>query len=499
MLPSPTLIWSEQVPTITFGTSGWRAIIAEEFTFRNVEIVTRAIARHVLEHPGPTGEPRVVIGYDGRFMADLFAKAVALTLANEGVRVLLPHRSIPTPVVSLMVREHELSGGIVLTASHNPPEYGGMKFSPADGAPASTDVTRSIAKRANALMEQASEDAKFPAIRAAQQDLIDDLVNRQIIERYDPYTLYRARLFQIIDVDVLQNAGITVTADVLYGAGRGYLPDLLREAGCQVTTLHDEDNPLFGGRRPDPVGDNVQELSEHVRETDAVLGLAVDGDADRFGVVDSDGAYIHANHILGLLLDYLVETRGWKGEVVRTVPTSLLVGAVAAHHGCTVTQTPTGFKYIGARLVASPETFFFGGEESNGLTVRNHIPEKDGILACLLVAEMVAAKGDTVRGCLNELFTRVGEREVDRLDLELPNEAKDALLTRLKTDPPRSIGSMPVTDLDTMDGFKFNLANGGFIAIRASGTEPLVRCYLDAPNRDTLDQIRSAARELVNP
>jgi phosphomannomutase len=271
----------------------------------------------------------------------------------------------------------------------------------------------------------------------------------------------------------------------------------LQEAGCRVTTLHDEHNPLFGGIRPDPVGENVRELAAQVRNSDADLGLAVDGDADRFGIVDANGDYVHANHVLALVCDYVAESRGWKGEVVRTVATSHLLDSVAAYHGCTITQTPTGFKFIGGRLVEAPKSFVFGGEESNGMTVRGHTPEKDGILACLLVAEMVAAKGISLRGCLDALFTRFGERFVDRIDLELPEERKQALLSRLESDPPSELGGVPVTTMDRMDGFKLILSDGSFLAIRASGTEPLVRCYLDAASAEAMARLTSASRELV--
>ena len=232
-------------------------------------------------------------------------------------------------------------------------------------------------------------------------------------------------------------------------------------------------------------------------ESNAALGVAVDGDADRFGIVDADGAYIHANHVLGLLSDYLIASRGWRGEIVRSVPTSHLLDAVAGHHGASVVETPTGFKYIGERSLEAPEEFILGGEESNGMTVRGHIPEKDGILACLLVAEMVAVRGATLSQLLEDLFARVGRREVDRLDLELPDERKRALLTRFDDDPPTEFAGRRVERIVTLDGHKLVLDGGAFIALRASGTEPLVRCYLDATDMDEMAVLKDAARELI--
>jgi phosphoglucomutase len=483
--------------TVRFGTSGWRAIIAEDFTFRNVEAVARAIGE-VAREDSPAGDTvSLAIGYDGRFLSESFARTCALVLCADGVKVLLPRHVVPTPVISYVVRALRLTGGIVVTASHNPPEYNGLKYSPADGAPASPEVTRRIEMRANAHMAETVSRARFPAAGAAQQELVDAAVRNRDVEWLDPYEAYRAHLFNRVQVDILRRARLRVVADVFYGAGRGYLPQLLQDAGCQVTALHEEANPLFGGRRPDPLGENVRELAQIVRESDAVLGLAVDGDADRFGIVDGDGCYIAANYVLALLFDYLVESRGWRGEVVRSVVTSHLLDAVAAARGVSVHQTPTGFKFIGARLVDNPHEFILGGEESNGLTIRGHVPEKDGVLACLLVAEMVAARGQSLRACLGDLFSHVGERCADRLDLELGETDKQALLRRLAENPPHDIGGLAVSHVERLDGFKFLLADGGFVAFRASGTEPLVRCYLDATGRAALDAMRGGVRAIV--
>jgi phosphoglucomutase len=483
------------VATIKFGTSGWRAIVAEDFTFRNVEVVIRAISQVVRDDSGD--DPAVAIGYDGRFISSRFANAVALTFASEGIRALLPSRATPTPVVAHTIQDRGLAGGIVLTASHNPPEYNGIKFSPANAAPAPTELTERIEDLAAGLMASAPDDAEFPAARAEQEALVAAQTEAGCIESYEPYEAYRERLFSIVDTEALRSAGLSVAADVFYGAGRGYLPNLLADAGCDVAVVHDEDNPLFGGTRPDPVEANVGALVRRVRATNSALGVAVDGDADRFGIVDGDGTYIHANHVLGLLADYLMSSRGWVGEVVRSVPTSHLLDAVAEHHGSSLTETKTGFKWIGERFLADPEAFVLGGEESNGMTVRGHIPEKDGILACLLVAEMVATSGKTLTELLEDLFARVGRREVDRLDLELPEGRKQALLSRFDDEPPTEFAGRRVEQIVTLDGHKLILDDGSFIAIRASGTEPLVRCYLDARDAKGMRELQAAARDLI--
>ncbi|MEO2006432.1 MAG: phosphoglucomutase/phosphomannomutase family protein [Candidatus Poribacteria bacterium] len=481
--------------TIKFGTSGWRAIVAEDFTFRNVELVIHAISQVIHEDVGSGSA--VAIGYDGRFLSSRFAQTVALTFASEGIRALLPERATPTPVVAYAIQSRGLAGGVVLTASHNPPEYNGIKFSPANAAPAPLELTERIEAVAAELMNSAPQEAEFAAARAAQDALVAEQVAAGLIERYTPYAEYRDRLFSIVDVDTLRSVGLKVVADVFYGAGRGYLPELLTEVGCSVETVHDEDNPLFGGTRPDPVEANVGALVRRVGATGSALGLAVDGDADRFGIVDADGTYIHANHVLALVSDYLISSRGWTGEIVRSVPTSHLLDAVAEHHGASILETPTGFKYIGERFLAAPSEFILGGEESNGMTVRGHIPEKDGILACLLVAEMVAVRGATLSELLEDLFARVGRREVDRLDLELSDDRKQALLARFDEDPPTEFAGRRVERIVTLDGHKLVLEGGGFIALRASGTEPLVRCYLDATDAASMAELQEAARKLI--
>lgn len=476
---------------IRFGTSGWRAIIAEDFTFRNVEIVAEAIARVAAQDAGGRA-PRFAVGYDGRFLSDAFARTAALVFAQNGASVLLADAPIPTPVVSFMTRSLGLDGGLVITASHNPPEYNGMKYSPADGAPASNELTARIAETANALMEESRPEARYPSAFRFEAAAAEGG-----IERVDPYESYRDHLFSLIDAAAIRKAKLTVAADAFYGSGRDYLPRLLVEAGCEVTALRAHSNPGFDGGRPEPSGGNLTELSRLVRSVNADIGLAVDGDADRFGVIDADGSYLHANHILGVMADYLIESRGWSGFVVRSVPTSHLLDAAAQARGVETVETGTGFKYIGAEMLASPDRFILGGEESSGMTMRGHTPEKDGVIACLLLAEMVASRGKSMGEQLRELFERVGERHVDRLDLELSEERKAELLDGLESSPPERIGEFRVERVVRIDGHKFILENGGFIAVRASGTEPLVRCYLDAPSARGMEAMQAAARALV--
>ncbi len=364
---------SGEASMITFGTSGWRAIIAEDFTFQNVRLVTQAVADE-LGASGVGGT--VIIGYDPRFMAEKFAMVSAEVLALRGFDVLVTDRDTPTPTISVAIRSQQARGAINFTASHNPPEYCGMKFSTGDGAPALPEVTRRVEgfirdREAGTLVSPAD------AVRGTvgQTDLRD---------------AYLEVIREKIDIDVLKKSGLRVAFDALWGTGRGYLDRFLRETGCDVKTLHDWRDPYFGGHSPEPSEKNLAELRSVVVDGGFGLGLSTDGDADRFGIIDRDGTFISANHVIALLVEYLFETRGWADGVGRSVATSHLVDRVARLCGVPVYETPVGFKFLGELILA--EKIFLGGEESAGLSIKGHIPEKDGILACLLVAEMVARR-----------------------------------------------------------------------------------------------------------
>ncbi|MCG0277428.1 MAG: phosphoglucomutase/phosphomannomutase family protein [Thermanaeromonas sp.] len=458
--------------SIKFGTDGWRAIIADEFTFSNVRKVVQAIADYLSEE---TTNRRVVIGYDHRFLAENFASAAAEVLAGNGFTVYLPERAVPTPVTAFAVKSLGAAGAIMFTASHNPPEYHGLKFIPSYAGPAVPEITNKIEERIAPNLEVKQVD-----LNAARKE--------GLIQPFDPREDYLKHLQELLDTETLGRSGLKIVVDPLYGAGIGYLESLLSQAGCQVETLHNWRDPLFGGKLPDPSARGLDELAERVRVQGAHLGLALDGDADRFGVVDADGTYLTANQVLFLVLAHLVETRGQRGGVGRTVATTHLLDRLAGAYGLEVVETPVGFKYIGQALLH--KGCILGGEESGGLSIRGHIPEKDGILATALVAEIRAKFGRPLKEYLAQLMQRYGPLVSERLDVHVSPEVKEKVLKELTSYEPARLGGQPVVDRITIDGVKFLLADGSWALIRPSGTEPLFRIYVEAPQQETLQKIR---------
>jgi len=466
---------------IKFGTSGWRGILAEDFTFPNARLVCQAIAHYLQqENQGTHG---VVIGYDTRFLSEAFAAAAAQVLAGNGIPCYLSTRDLPTPVVSFAIISGRHGGGINVTASHNPPEYNGIKFSPAQGGPAPTPVTNAIESLIRSL---GPRDVRTMSLEAARE--------RGLLTSIDPRENYFRHLAALVDTEVLRRSDLRVAVDVLYGTGLGYLDGFLREAGVEVELLHGHRDPYFGGHRPEPSGEFLIPLAERVREGGCHLGLAVDADADRFGVVNSQGVYHEANEVLSLLLDYLITTRGWPGGVARSVATTHLIDRVAAFHGRPVFETKVGFKYLGEFILK--EQVVMVGEESEGFSMRGHLPEKDGVLACLMVAEMVARTGKDLPALLEDLWAKVGPLHNKRVNLRLAPEAKEGLLRRLAQTPTHFAG-LKVVGHVTTDGHKYLLEDGGWVCLRPSGTEPVVRFYLEAPSREGLARLEAAGQELI--
>jgi phosphomannomutase len=464
------------MPTqITFGTDGWRAVMAREFTFDNVRRVAAGIATYVKDRGlAPRG---VVVGYDARFLSEHFAADIARVLAAAGIPVWLTDRDSPTPVVVSTIRQRHAGGAVMLTASHNPPEYNGIKFIPEYCHPALPDVTDAIL-------------ARIPDEPPAVGEPVAS------IETIDPRPGYLAALREVVDLPVIRAAGLKVVVDPLYASGRGYLDAALEEAGCQVTVIHGERNPLFGGSLPDPNPENLRELRDRVVGGGAQLGLATDGDADRFGVIDPSGDALSANEIICLVFWHLIHARGRRsGVVVRTVATTHLVDAIAAKFGFEVVETPVGFKWVGQKMVERGA--LLGGEESGGLSIEGHIPEKDGILAGLLVAEAVAASGCTPRQLLAEIAAAVGPLYSRRVDIHLTAATKTRLMESLAAEPPAALAGQPVVSRTQIDGQQFGLRDGSWFLIRPSGTEPLVRCYMESRTQDALEALEAAVRAEV--
>jgi phosphoglucomutase len=466
---------------IKFGTSGWRGVMAEDFTFANARLVCQAIADY-LKGLGQASRG-VVIGYDTRFQSEAFAAAAAAVMAGNHIPSYFTNRNCPTPVVSFAIREGQRAGGINITASHNPPEYNGIKFSPATGGPAPEAVTRPIETRANQL---SPGDVKtLPLDQARSQGLVIDL---------DPRESYFKHLRDLVDTEVLSRAHLKVVVDVLYGTGLGYLDAFLKDVGVEVEVVHGYRDAYFGGHRPEPSAEYLKELAARIPAAQAHLGLAVDADADRFGVMDASGQYHDANMVLALLLDYLIDTRGWEGGVARSVATTHLIDRVAALYGRPVYQTKVGFKYLGEYILKDQVVMV--GEESEGFSMKHHLPEKDGILAGVLVAEMVARRGKGLPQLLQELFARVGPVYNQRVNLSLAVEAKEQLMARLKN-PPECFAGLKVTEHLTLDGHKYILEDGSWVCFRPSGTEPVVRFYFEASSPAGLEKLRQAGEALL--
>ncbi|MGE5553226.1 MAG: phosphoglucomutase/phosphomannomutase family protein [Betaproteobacteria bacterium] len=462
--------------TIKFGTDGWRAVLCDEFTFANARRVTRAVVDYLRE-AGLTGRG-VVIGYDTRFLAERFAAEAAEVCAMAQVPVYLTDGDAPTPVVAHAILEKGAAGALMFTASHNPPEYQGLKFIPEYAGPANPEIT--------ARIEHFLAGGDLGTLAANPPVASSPTPGQPApVGTFDPKPAYLAHLRTLVDLGAIGAAGLRVLYDPMFGTGRRYLPDLLEEAGCRYTVIHGERDPLFGGETPEPIARHLGELSARVKTGEADLGLATDGDADRFGIIDRDGTYLPANQIIPLLFWHLVR-KGVPGGVARTVATTHLLDRLAARYGRTVKETPVGFKYICQAMREEP--ICIGGEESGGLSIGGHLPEKDGILACLLVAELRATAGRPLKELLAELMREVGPAYSRRIDLRCGEGEKRAIMGGLQEAFPAEVGGTPVTAVDRKDGVKLILADQSWILVRASGTEPLLRVYVEAESPEALER-----------
>lgn len=468
-------------PIIKFGTSGWRAILCEDFTFDNVGVVTRAIAEHLAAN-GLSGKP-VLVGYDNRFMGDRFAKLAASVLAAHGITAWLTNRCVPTPVLSFDIIENGLAGAINFTASHNPPEYNGLKFSPDWGGPALPETTADVEKRANELM-LSGDYSKLG---------FEEGLEKGLIKVHDPMPAYLNRIRSLVDMEAIRKAKLKIAVDPLFGTSVGYLDTLLCEAGCEVVEIHDNPDPLFGGRPPEPSEEHIPEMIKLVREDSSfALGVSTDGDADRFGLVDRGGKFLEPNYFLALLFEYMATERGFQGGAARSVATTHLLDAVAASLGRELFETPVGFKFIGDLIRQGKVAV--GGEESAGLSIKGHTPEKDGILACLLAVEMVAKRGIPLFGQLENLYKKVGVYLTKRENFRVSQSEEAALPGRLAA-PPATVAGVKVAKIVTIDGTKLILEDGRWLLVRKSGTEPVVRLYAEADTAERLDELLTAGRD----
>ncbi|MFP8953418.1 phosphoglucomutase/phosphomannomutase family protein [Natrialbaceae archaeon A-arb3/5] len=461
---------------ITFGTDGWRATL-EEFTTPRVRMVGQAVASYLTDEGR---DAPVVVGYDARDTSRGFAEELARVLCANGFDVLLPERDRPTPLVAHAIVERDLAGGLAITASHNPPEYNGVKFIPEDGAPALPEVTDAIAER------------------LAEPDPIPE-ADHGTVREVDLATPHADAVFDLLesitDEDEVDLGGLPVAYDAMHGSGRGTTDTALERAGASVERLRCERDPEFGGGAPEPAAENLASLIDPVTDADAdpELGLANDGDADRLAIVTPERGYLDENLFFAALYDYLLE--GDTGAAVRSVSTTYLIDRVADAHGETVHEVPVGFKWVGKAM--ADHDALVGGEESGGFTIRGHVREKDGILMAVLAAVMHAEEplDDRVDRLLEEHGTVVQ----DKISVACPDSEKTRVLTDLEDEIPETVAGTAVEDVNTADGFKLQLADGSWVLVRPSGTEPVLRVYAEAETGDRVAELLEAGEELVNP
>jgi phosphoglucomutase len=462
---------------IKFGTSGWRAIIADEFTFANVRLATEAIGRYVKRR---NNSPTLLVGYDTRFASEDFGREVARVLSSQNIRARLCAQAVPTPGVAFTIMREKLDGAINITASHNPGEYNGVKFSTSDGAPALPEVTSEIENEIVQLQQANWEFTEKP--------------NESFIDKVDIGPAYLRDLATKVDFKKIRDANLGLAYDALHGSGAGYLDGVLRQENIPAMVLHTNRDVYFGGHHPEPADEQLGELKIVMKKNWLKLGLATDGDADRFGVLDEGGEFIYPNELIAMLVDYLIESRGWKGAVARSVATTQLIDRVAKLHHRELLETPVGFKYIGEYIKEG--RIILGGEESAGLSILGHTPEKDGILACLLITEMVASRGKSLKNQLNELFSRVGEVYNRRLNVKLDPAISERVRQKIASDVHEFHGRR-VVQQNRLDGLKLLFDDGSWVLMRPSGTEPVVRYYAESSSQADLDKLLEYGRQWI--
>jgi phosphomannomutase len=455
---------------IKFGTDGWRAIIADDYTVENVTRVAEATARWLLERQGK----KVVIGYDCRFGGKLFAETAARTLGAHGIQCILSTGFVSTPMVSLGVVKHEADLGVVITASHNPPAYNGYKLKSKLGGPM--------------IPSQVAEvEAHIPASSSTELPELEWLKQKDLLVMADLESTYVDHVMEHFDIEAIRNSHVCLAFDAMYGAGRNALPRILPKAHL----LHCDDNPGFKGQAPEPIHRNLEELSTYIRtHEDVNCGLANDGDADRIGMYDEDGNFVDSHHLLLILLLYLHEYQKQTGKVVITFSVTDKMKKMAQAFGLDIQVTKIGFKYI-AEIMAEEEVLV-GGEESGGLAVAGHIPERDGIWIGLTILEFMAKTGKSLKEIIAEVYEKVGPFAFDRDDLHLKEEQKQAIIKKCQEDPYQAFGDYTVQRIETIDGFKFYFDEDRWVMIRPSGTEPVLRVYAQAPTHQEVRSILKA-------
>jgi alpha-D-glucose phosphate-specific phosphoglucomutase len=462
---------------ISFGTDGWRAVISDTFTFHNLRMVAQAIADAVRSdywnRTQPNGgdiDPRMmVVGFDPRFLSDRYAADVARVFAANGFTVHLAQADAPTPAISYAIKNMKAIAGVVITASHNAPRYNGIKLKASYGGSASPEQSR----RVEVYLNDNEERGRGPNLMDMER--ARDL---GLIQRFNPLPAYYDHLRTLIDFDAIAENPPKIVVDAMHGAGRGVIKGILMGTGCEVTEIRGEMNPGFGGTHPEPIARNLGALAGAISTGMGDLGLALDGDADRIGAMDGRCNFVDPHRIMSLALQYLVEKRGWRGPVVRTVSTTRMIDRLAKRYDLPVYETPVGFNHIADYMLK--EDVLIGGEESGGISFRGNIPEGDGVLMGLLLVEILATTGKSLHDLVNDLLENVGPAFYERRDLRLVRPmAKQQMVARLLDEAPQQIGGEKVLNLETVDGVKYIMSDDSWLLIRPSGTEPVLRVYAE--------------------
>jgi len=455
---------------IGFGTDGWRAVIADTFTFGNLRLIAQAVADAVNKQHEGTEPPAVVVGYDTRFLSDRFASEAARVLAGNGIIAWLTRTDAPTPAISYNVKKLGADAGIVITASHNPPRYNGFKLKAPYGGSATAEQC--------ALVE---DELIANERRARGPNMLDyeKALEMGLIRRFDPGWEYYQHLSELVDIDKISERELNIVADAMWGAGRGAFPTILSRSRCKVAEIRAVLNPGFGGIHPEPIMRYLNELVAAVQRVQADVGLATDGDADRIGAIDAQGNFVDPHHIFALALRHLVENRGQRGMVVKTVSTTFMINKLCEKYGLPLRETPVGFNHIADLMMQ--EDVLIGGEESGGISIRGHIPEGDGILMGLLLLEIMAQTRAPLHEIIADLQANFGPAHYGRIDTTLAKQLpKREMVERLSHSAPERLIGETVGKIDTMDGVKYYLADHSWLLLRPSGTEPVLRIYAEA-------------------
>ncbi|MES0359554.1 MAG: phosphoglucomutase/phosphomannomutase family protein [Anaerolineales bacterium] len=472
---------------IHFGTDGWRAVISDTFTFHNLRLVAQAIADAIKSDswddgspPGKSPDPeKMVVGFDTRFLSDRYAAEVARVLAGNGYTVHLTQGDAPTPAISYTVRNLGAIAGIVITASHNAPRYNGVKLKASYGGSA----LREQCRRVEVYLNDNEERGRGPNLMDYQQAR-----KLGLLQRFNPLPAYYDHLRQLINFDAIAENPQRIVVDSMYGSGRGIIKSILKGTGCEVREIRGEMNPGFGGVHPEPIARYLGSLAGAISTGMGDLGIATDGDGDRVGAMDERGNFVDPHKIMALSMRYLVEERGWRGPAVRTVSTTRMIDRLAKAHDLPVYETPVGFNYIADHMLK--EDILIGGEESGGIAFRGHIPEGDGALMALLLIEMVSTSGATLSELVEDLIKEYGPVHYQRTDLRLSQPiSKDQMTRQLLEKTPPEIGGERVTDIQSVDGVKFILADDSWLLIRPSGTEPVLRVYAEGRSPEMVEEL----------